>query len=162
MTTVQIRAGLLFSMKIKIRDWSRRYLPAEIVCTITAMAVSYLTFFLTGNYLATAYAGALSEGISYYSYIIINDINQSRKKAASKRQRYTLKHFARNIRNLIVEFGFSEFMDTAFVRPFLMYILPVMLGNVAIGIFLGKIAADIIFYVPTIIAYELRKKHLKD
>jgi len=149
-------------MKTKIRDWSKRYIPAEIICTTTALVVSYLTFSLTGNYIATAYAGAISEGISYYSYIIARDINHSVKKRRTKNKKYTFKHFMKNIRNLIIEFGFSEFIDTAFVRPFLMYIFPIIFNNLPLGIFLGKIGADIIFYVPTIIAYELRKKHLKD
>jgi hypothetical protein len=42
-----------------------------------------------------------------------------------------------------------------------MYIFPIIIGQFSIGILVGKIVADIIFYIPTIIAYELRKKHLK-
>ena len=41
-----------------------------------------------------------------------------------------------------------------------MYIFPIILGNFAVGIIAGKFAADIVFYIPVIIAYELRKKHL--
>jgi hypothetical protein len=72
-----------------------------------------------------------------------------------------LRSFFRDIRNIILEFGFSEILDSLFIRPFMMYIFPILIGNVELGIFAGKIAADIVFYVPTIFAYELRKKHLR-
>tara|TARA_Y100000034_G_scaffold128423_1_gene182962 strand:+ start:509 stop:637 length:129 start_codon:yes stop_codon:yes gene_type:complete len=42
-----------------------------------------------------------------------------------------------------------------------MYLFPVIIGNFAIGLFVGKIVADIVFYIPTIVMYELKKKHLK-
>ncbi|MFT7616336.1 MAG: hypothetical protein ACI8Y7_001167 [Candidatus Woesearchaeota archaeon] len=66
------------------------------------------------------------------------------------------------VRNLLVEFGFSETLDSFIVRPFLMWFFQVWFGNVALGLLVGNILADVSFYIPTIISYELRKKHLKD
>jgi hypothetical protein len=72
------------------------------------------------------------------------------------------KGFFKTVRNLVVEFGFSEVLDSLFVRPFCMYVFPLLVGNFFVGILVAKVAADIIFYIPTITAYELRKKHMKD
>jgi len=41
-----------------------------------------------------------------------------------------------------------------------MYIFPILIQNYSIGIIVGKIVADVVFYIPTIIAYELRKKYV--
>ena len=35
-------------------------------------------------------------------------------------------------------------------------------GLLSLGIVIGKIIADITFYLPTIIMYEIRKKHLDE
>lgn len=66
--------------------------------------------------------------------------------------------FFKTIRNLVFEFGFSEALDSFVVRPFCMYIFPILTNNYGVGIIIGKIVADVSFYIPTIIAYELRKK----
>lgn len=149
-------------MKHKLRDWTKRYFPAEIVGTITALLISTFTFILTGNYIVTAFAGAWGESLGYYGFISTRDILSSRRHHRSKNKKYGIRSFSRNIRNLFLEFGVSEIFDGIFVRPFFMYIFPLMLGNLQLGIFIGKIVSDVFFYIPTITAYELRKKHLKD
>ena len=63
---------------------------------------------------------------------------------------------------VVIEFGPGEYLDTFIVRPFAMWFFPYIIGSLAIGIFLGKIVADIIFYIPTIIMYEIRKKNFDD
>ena len=64
------------------------------------------------------------------------------------------------IRNLLLEFGYPAILDLFFIRPFCMYWMPILTANYLIGIILGKIAADIIFYGLAIVNYELLKKKL--
>ena len=141
-------------MKKKMKEWLKRYLPAEAFAIIGAIIGAGLVFLLTNNRILSAYAGAICDGIVFYTFILIRDLNNSKKKHGTK-------EVIRTIRNLVIEFGFSEFLDLLIIRPFIMYIFPLIIGHFAIGIFIGKIVADLIFYLPTIIMYELRKKHLK-
>jgi hypothetical protein len=42
-----------------------------------------------------------------------------------------------------------------------MYYIPIWLNDIFLGVILAKFAADITFYVPAIIAFELTKKKLR-
>ncbi|MCX6734994.1 MAG: hypothetical protein NTZ25_03735 [Candidatus Peregrinibacteria bacterium] len=142
-------------MKTKAKEWLKRYLPAELFALTCSMLGAVSVFVLTKNRILAAYAGTLGEVIGFYGAIfVIEKINykKSPKPIGLKK----------TIRNLLVEFGFSEFLDGAFIRPSCLYIFPLIIGQFSIGILTGKVAADVVFYILTICAYELRKKHLKD
>jgi hypothetical protein len=111
----------------------------------------------TKNRVAAAYAGTIGENIGYYGFIIARDLARSLRK-----HRAAGKALSRTTRNLLLEFGLSELLDSLLVRPFCMFAFPLLLKDYVIGIIAGKLAADVIFYIPTIIAYELHKKHLDD
>lgn len=64
------------------------------------------------------------------------------------------------LRNLVLEFGFAEALDTLLLRPTLMYLAAQLVSDLRLGVILGKLAADVIFYVPAITAYELRRRYL--
>ncbi len=66
------------------------------------------------------------------------------------------------VRNLLLEFGPAEYLDSFVIRPFYMYIFPKIFNNLVLGLIIGKFAADITFYIPTIISFELKNKFLKD
>ena len=57
--------------------------------------------------------------------------------------------------NLALEFGPAETLDSVLLRPALMYAGLTMVPSPALGIIVGKLAADLVFYVPTIVCYEL-------
>jgi hypothetical protein len=65
------------------------------------------------------------------------------------------------LRDLVLEFGLAEALDTLLVRPALMYAAGRLLSDALLGVFVGKLAADVIFYFPTIAAYELRRKYIR-
>ncbi len=149
-------------MKQKIREWVWRYLPAEILSVIITLLAAGITYRLTCNYITTAFAGTWGGNISYFGYILISDIIQTRKTCHFIGLEYTKRNFLENLKELALEFGIAEVIDSFFIRPALMYYLPILLGNLSLGIFIAKIAADVTFYIPAIISYELRKKHLNN
>lgn len=149
-------------LKQKIKDWSQRYLLAEIVSTVTALAAASIARFWTHSALASAFAGSWGETFGFYGFFLFREVRASRRQHQRKSQQYGIFSFFRNLRNLIFEFGVAEWLDSFLIRPFFMYFFPKMLGNFVIGIVGGKIAADIAFYIGVITAYELKKKHLKD
>ncbi len=148
-------------MKKKLVEWVKRYLPAEIVSIILTLISSVLAYKFTSSHLTTALIGTWVGNIGYFGTILLTDIFQTNRALAYKNMPYTYKILIQNIRALIVEFGLAEVFDSLFVRPMLMYHFPIWLGNISIGILLAKFTADITFYIPAIVAYELSKKKFR-
>lgn len=145
----------------KLNEWVKRYLPAEILATPGAIAGAGLIFFLTKNRILSVYAGIIGENIGFYGFLAIRESLNDLKNSKNEGKKHGIIGFSKTIRNLIIEFGFSEFLDSLIIRPFCLYIFSLIIKQFSIGIFVGKIVADLIFYIPTIIAYELRKRHLE-
>jgi len=149
-------------LKGKFREWINRYLTAEIISTVLSIAAAFVVKHIWDNNIAAAYAGSIVASVSFYGWILFIDVRHSRIKHKSENRGYNYKSVLKDFRNLLVEFGPSEILDVALVRPFFMYIFPILIGNFMIGTFVGKIFADIVFYIPAIFMYELRKKHMKN
>lgn len=141
----------------KLSEYARRYVPMEIVATCTALLGAFAAHITFGNPIITAFAGTWGENIGYYGVAIAREIREHSSKNSNA------LHIAyRTIRNIIVEFGVAEVLDSFFVRPFFMYMMPLLIGSVSVGILVGKICADVSFYGCTIVFYELKKKLIKD
>lgn len=145
-------------MKTKIRIWSKRYLPAEIFATLGALAGGLSTNIIFNNSLITAFGATWGENLGYYGVIIFRDLRKKHKE----HKKVTFSILLRVLRNMIIEFGPAESLDSFLIRPFAMYFFPILLNNLTLGLLIGKFAADFTFYIPTIISYELRTKFLND
>jgi hypothetical protein len=143
-------------IKVKIKGWVKRFLPAEVVGTIVAIVVSSLTHYYTNNAIVAAYAGSVCETIAFYATIIVHDARIASKELKEEGKTLTFRSFVYLLRNILFDFGLAELMDSLLLRPFCMYIFPIWLRNYPLGILVGKIASDIVFYLPVIISYELR------
>jgi len=148
-------------MKMKIIEWVKRYATAEVFALIGAFLGASVGLFLTNNLIVSAYCAAFGENIFYYGLIIIRDVRNSHKEHKKNSKKYGFLSFVKNNRDLIVEFGPAETLDSLVIRPFWMYLFPIVLGNFYLGILVGKLVADITFYGLAIIGYEFRKKYLK-
>ena len=149
-------------MKHKVKEWVRRYLPAEILSVIVTLVASLVVFKATGSNVTTALAGTWAGNIAYFGYILVADIWKTYFACQVNANTYRFSTFIRNFQALLVEFGFAEVIDSFLIRPALMYYLPLLVGNLAGGILLAKFAADITFYIPAIIGYEFSKKKLRN
>lgn len=142
----------------KLREWTRRYLPAEILGTITALLAAWISFEHTHSYLAATAAGLLGEGIGFFGYFITAEL-------ATHSREYRDKPFFKRIgliiakasTNLLVEFGPAELLDTYLVRPVAMFIIPQHIHPYVVGFLVAKFSADILFYAIAIAGYETRK-----
>lgn len=146
-----------FINKKKVKNWLKRYLPAEILCTATAMIGALTVHYYTKNDILTALAGTWGENLGFYAVHIGRDIHDKKEQEKSAGKSYTFISLFHNIKNTLLEFGPAEIIDSFLSRPFMMYFFPKITGNLHTGIFLGKIAADIIIYIPIIATYETRK-----
>jgi hypothetical protein len=64
------------------------------------------------------------------------------------------------VRDLVLEFGPAEALDTLLLRPGLLYIGICCAPDPALGVLLAELAADLCFYVPAIISHELLRRHV--
>lgn len=149
-------------MTAKIKDWIKRYAVAEIISLTLTVLSAWLAFKLTNSKITTALVGTWVGNIGYFGTILTTDILQAKKQLKTIGKDYSLETFYKNVRALLVEFGIAELFDSLFIRPALMYYLPIWLNNLSVGVVLAKLLADITFYIPAIVSYELSKKKWRD
>ncbi|MEO7085234.1 MAG: hypothetical protein ABI442_00345 [Gemmatimonadaceae bacterium] len=141
----------------KVRDWLSRYGLAECVGITCALAGSFLVRRLTGSAVAAAYGGAWGETIGYSSVIIARDVASTAHSSRTRGRRLRVGDGIGVVKGLVIEFGPAGLLDTFVVRPFAMGVGQRFLGPVR-GLIAGKLAADIVFYIPVIYTYERRKR----
>lgn len=146
--------------RAKAREWIQRYGPAELAAACTAIIGYFLTFGLTGGEIAAAFGGAIGDNLGYYGTILTRDFKKDRRQALESGESYGAQGRLRTIKRLFLEFGFSEILDLGIVRPFTMGLGARYMGR-GLGVLLGKIVADVIFYIPTIASYEFGQ-HLNE
>jgi hypothetical protein len=143
-----------------LSKWIARYGPPEIVGTLTALAGAGLVLRLTHSLAAAAVAGSLAEAIGFYGYAGGREaVVQYRRHAGHQRfKRYWLTAGVA-IRDLFIEFGPGELLDSLAIRPAAMYLFPLLLHDIALGILAGKLAADVVFYASAAVLYRFRQKY---
>jgi hypothetical protein len=138
-------------MATHFHTWLRRYLPAEAVSLVAAILLASAAAVLSSNDPTTvAIAGAWGETTSYYATMLL------RERRTDSGQRLW-----RTLWNLSVEFGIAEVLYALLVRPTLMYLAGQLVSDVRLGVLIGKFAADVAFYIPTIAVFELRQHYAR-
>lgn len=143
-------------IKRKIKEWLKRYLLSEIVCTITALVAAIGARFFTSNMVIIAYVATIGEAIGFYSTIFIQEFIRANQSVATKSGSFSFKHLTKIIGSLVLEFGPAGVLDGLFLRPFFMFVFPIILKNFTLGILIGKLVGDLAFYLLVIISYELK------
>lgn len=156
-----VKQKINYMLKKKIKEWVKRYLVADIISTIFSIFIAWFIKETTDDRVLAAFVASAVASILFYGVIAFTDVRKSIKHHRLRQKKYTTKSFLKDFRNLIIEFGPAELLDVLAVRPFFMYLIPTMMTNFVVGSFIGKTLADIVFFVPAILMYELRKKHLK-
>ena len=145
----------------KLREWFGRYLPAEILGTVTALAAAWMVHAVSGSLITAAIAGTIGESLGFYGCLAVREVRYydalHRDHGRLRRQWLT---GTRTLRDLLIEFGPAELVDSFLTRPLFMYLMASLLQNFTAGIVAGKLAADVIFYGIAISAYELKRRYL--
>jgi hypothetical protein len=145
-------------VKQKIKEWIIRYLPAEIVGTITALAAAGIIHSLYNNPVLCAYAGTLGEAIGFYGALFIQNLVINSRKLKTENKPFLWRHVRQIVLDIVLELGVAALFDELLLRPFFMFLFPILLKNFTLGIFMGKIAGDICFYMLAILCYEHSKR----
>src|SRR6266481_10102768 len=131
-------------MKHRVGVWLRRYGPAEILSILGALVAANVAWNLTNNPAAAAIAGAWGETTAYYATMLFRELSKTNLVLA--------------LRDLLLEFGVAEALDSLLIRPAMMYAAAQFVSDLQLGTLIGKLGADVFFYIPTIAAYELRTR----
>ena len=145
------------SWQSRVKTWIRRYGPSEIAGIAMALGGSWLGYRATGSIIVGAYAGSLGEALGFYGSLVTREMIQEAYFAGARRAPYGPAEMLRTWRGLLLEFGPAELLDTGVIRPLMMALFTGLLGW-GPGIVVGKLLADIAFYLPVIYVYELRRR----
>lgn len=148
--------------RARVTGWVVRYLPLEVLGTITALAAAWAAFEASGSLAVAAIAGALGESVGYYALVVVR---AARGHAASARVR-ALRAPARRVgatawltvRSVAAEFGPAELLDTFLVRPALLWAASALWGGTLAAWLVGKLAADAVFYAVAISSFEVGRR----
>lgn len=145
---------------MKFAEWLRRYGLAECAGITCALLGSFAARRLTGSAVAAAYGGAWGETIGYSTFLVARDFLTASSAARAAGRSMTRREGGGVITGLIAEFGPAGVLDTFVTRPFAMGIGARYLGPQR-GLIAGKLAADVLFYLPVIFMYERRKRRTR-
>jgi hypothetical protein len=149
-------------MRAKIKEWLKRYLPAELLSTAATIIAGIVAYNMAHSRVLMALAATWAGNIFYFGSIFLYDVVVTAKQLKQADRKYDHISFFKNIRAFIVEFGIAEVLDSFIIRPLLMYYMPIVTGSMLTGLILAKFIADITFYIPTILSYEFAKKHFRN
>jgi hypothetical protein len=141
----------------KSLHYLKRYGLAEIAGAVCVLLISSLTYYFTRNKIIAAYAGTIGENIGFYGVIILRDTIDAKRKAAH----WSGKEIWQVLKNILIEFGIAEALDTFLMRPLMLYLFTSLFTNYQIGALAGVVVADILFYSLAVLSSELNKKRKK-
>lgn len=110
------------------------------------------------NPILTALGGTWGDNIGFYGVIVFMELLRQKENHKS----ISLITPIKIIRNIVLEFSMAEYLDSFFIRPAAMYFFPQVLNNLFLGLIVANLLANITFYIPTIVSYELRNRFIKD
>lgn len=148
-------------LSCKLSEWLIRFLPAELLGTLLAVLASWYTVSVSANKVLAAYTGAIANSVGFYGLIFLQDIFILRKQRRLANRQLSSGDYLQVFKIMLLEFGPAELLDSLILRPFAMYVFPLIIHEYAIAILVAKLASDIIFYIPVIISYELRMSKSK-
>lgn len=141
----------------KLIEWTRRYAVAECLGIVAAIVAAATARRLTSSAVIAAYAAAIGETIGYAGAMLVRDLlTASRTAQEAGRSLHTHDH-GNVVLGLLAEFGPAGILDTFVTRPLAMGIGARLLGP-RMGLVVGKLVGDVLFYVPVIVTYEWRRK----
>jgi hypothetical protein len=143
--------------KVRLVRWIRRYGLSEVAGVTAAAAGSWLAGNATDNAVVAAYGAAFGESLGFYGSLVLREMIGDAYAAGARRAPYGMTQMARTWRGLFLEFGPSELLDAALVRPLAMGIGRQWFGW-GWGVLVGKLLADVVFYVPVIWIHERRQR----
>jgi hypothetical protein len=152
-------AAVRSSLSERVRDWRRRYLLAEVLGTLAALAAGTAAYAQTGSLATGALAASFGETTGFYLGIAVRVapgvLRRHQEVRGARRVLLTLRAAVAEASDYAV----AEAMDTLVIRPGLIYVVSSWAGaGLLAGLLVGKLLADVAFYAVVIPTYELRRR----
>jgi hypothetical protein len=154
-TSAELGAMTERAWPAKVRHWIRRYGPSEVFGTVAAVGVAGIVKQSTGSTVAAAYLGTIAEIVVFYGIMFLRESIREAHQAGRRGRSYGNADLLELVRNLGLEFGIAELLDTGLVRPLCIGLGIQFLGG-TLGALAGKLTADVAFYGPVLAMYEWR------
>ena len=138
-------------------DWLRRYGAAEVLGLAAALLATFVARRATTSVIVVAYAGAWAESLGYGGAMIAQEFLTASRTATAAGRSLDASDGGGILGGLATEFGPAGVLDTFLTRPFFMGAGVRLLGP-QLGLVIGKIVADVAFYLPVILTYERRRR----
>jgi hypothetical protein len=135
----------------KLREWAGRYAGPLLIGKALTLIAANAGRLLSGNVIVAAFLGTWADNLGFYGFVAFRDMKG--RKAGD---------FLKVGRNMLVEFGPAEYLDSFVVRPLFLSVFPYLIADYSLAVLLGSIAADVTYFIPVIISYESRKRMFKD
>lgn len=139
----------------RLAGWLKRYGPSEVMSTIVTVGATTLVYQLTGRTLLAVYLGTIADLLVYYGVMLLRETVREAHEAGKLREPYGTTQVVGTMRNLLLEFGLAEALDSGLVRPLCLGLGLQLIGGQP-GVLIGKFAADLVFYGPVLAMYEWR------
>jgi hypothetical protein len=141
----------------------RRYAPAEILGIAGAFLASAAMRGVVDDAIVVAYAATVGEVVGFYGTMMVRrllDESATPTLRAAIQAPLDLHRTSATARELLVEFGPAEVLDTTFVRPLAIATAMSYLGW-EWGVPVGKVVADAAFYAVAIASHELQRRRAR-
>lgn len=133
--------------------WICRYLPAEIVATAAMVIAGLVVTTWTDAPAIVALVALVGESIGLYAVLAIT-IHAEQVHVTPTRRRAVVRTFLL----LIAEFSAAELLDTLLIRPAALMLGVWLVPDPVVGLIIGKIAADSVFYLVAAGAFTVTDK----
>ena len=139
------------SLKSHLLEWAARYVPPELGGITGTLVGGLLVFRSHATPEALGVGGTIGELVGFYSVVIGREFWGIRAELNWRIGWLTA-------RNLILEFGVAEALDSLILRPLLIDFSERYTGRPVLSLLAGKLLTDIAFYLMAITAYEWQKR----
>jgi len=137
--------------------WVKRYGVAEVACFVTMIIASVAAASVTSSAPLLAVAAIAGATVGFYGVLLTVVLREQLRllpRAAGRRSRAV----RRTLALLSAEFGIAEVADTFFLRPALMILGVHTVGDAVWGLLLGKVVADVLFYVISAVSFRVTER----
>ena len=146
------RTWLHLELPNQVKMWVRRYGLAELLGTTCALLSALTAARLGANGVTIAVAGAWGEVVGFYLPMLVQELRSQWQTRCLPGALWC------TMRNLLLEFGPAELLDTALVRPTLITGVVQLVPQLSLGILVGKVLADSIFYGTAIVGRQMSQR----
>jgi hypothetical protein len=133
----------------RLLAWRRRYGWSEALAALVAVLVALGALRAGVPVPFAALSATLAEAVWFYGTLAFRDLRRERREAAARGLQLPPDAAVITLRDLLLEFGAAEAVDSLLLRPICYSAGLYWIGGAG-GILAGKVVADLLFWGPVL------------